>query len=300
MFEIAVVGSLNLDTTVKVRRLPAPGETVLGRDHFTDSGGKGANQAVAAARLGRTVAMIGAVGDDGAGPMLAAALAAAGVDTSAIRTITGTASGMAVITVADSGENSIVVDPGANGWLEPVHVRAAVAVLAEASVTLAQLEVPLAAVAEAARLTRGRFVLNPAPAAPVPPELLALTDVLVPNATELGVLLSEEPPAGPDDAARMARRLRGPAAVVVTLGAQGAVVVTAGTVAHVAAPAITPVDPTAAGDAFCGGLADALVAGADLVAAAHWAVRCGAAAATRWGAQSSLPTRSDVAALDEA
>lgn len=297
--EVAVVGSLNLDTTIRVVRLPRAGETVLGSGHFTDTGGKGANQAVAAARLGRRVSMIGAVGADAAGVMLIESLAASGVDTSAVRVVAGAVSGMAVITVAEGAENSIVVDPGANGALDAAHVAAAGAVLETAPVTLAQLEVPMEAVAQAARLAGGRFVLNPAPAALVPPELLSLTDVLVPNATELATLVGAGPPANAADAATMAQEVRGPGAIVVTLGALGAVVVEGGVVSHVPAPEVVAIDPTAAGDAFCGGLADGLVGGLDLVAAVRWAVRCGAVTATRWGAQASLPTRSEVEHLED-
>ncbi len=297
--EIAVVGSLNLDTTVRVERLPAPGETVLGGDHFSDTGGKGANQAVAAARLGRSVAMIGMVGPDDAGAALVAALTAAGVDTTSVATTPGTGTGVAVITVADSAENTIVVDPGANRLLDAARVRAASDVLAGALVTLAQLEVPLDGVAAAAELAGGTFVLNPAPAVPLPADLLSRVDVLVPNATELGTLCGAAPPDDPAGAADMAARLEGPGAVVVTLGAAGALVVAGGETTHVAAPVVAAVDPTAAGDAFCGGLADALVRGLGLVDAVRWAVRCGAVAATRYGAQASLPTRADVEGLED-
>lgn len=296
-FEIAVVGSLNLDTTLRVPRLPLPGETVLGTGRFSDTGGKGANQAVAAARLGRSVAMVGAVGDDDAGVALLRSLVEAGVDTSAVGVLDGIGSGMAVISVADTAENTIVVDPGANGALDPQQVRRAAEILSTAAVTLAQLEVPIGAVATAAVLTGGRFVLNPAPAGPIPADILERVSVLVPNASELGVLAGDAPPGGADEAARMARAVRGPGAVVVTLGADGAVVVEGRRVVHVPAPSVVAVDPTAAGDAFCGGLADGLVRGLDLVDAVRWAVRCGAVAATRWGAQASLPNRGDVEAL---
>ena len=220
-----MVGSLNLDTTLRVPRLPLPGETVLGTGRFSDTGGKGANQAVAAARLGRTVAMVGAVGDDDAGVALLRSLAEAGVDTAAVGVLDGIGSGMAVISVADTAENTIVVDPGANGALDPQQVRRAAAVLSAAAVTLAQLEIPIGAVATAAVLAGGRFVLNPAPAGPIPADVLERVSVLVPNASELGVLAGDAPPGSADEAARMARAVRGPGAVVVTLGAGGAVVV---------------------------------------------------------------------------
>lgn len=298
MPEITVVGSLNLDTTVRVPHLPAPGETVLGTGHFDDTGGKGANQAVAASRLGRSVAMVGQVGDDDAGRTLLSSLRVAGVDVAAVA-VSGTApSGVAVITVDSAGENMIVVDPGSNGTFYPSDLDPVLPVVREAVVVLAQLEIPIETVASALAAATGMVILNPAPAAPLDPGVLRSVDVLVPNATELGLLAGSPPPVSPAEAMAMAQRLDGPAAVVVTLGAVGAVVVGDGYTEHVPAPEIVAVDPTAAGDAFCGGLADALVAGEDLVDAVRWAVRCGAVAATRWGAQASLPTTEEVEALE--
>ncbi|MBN2114705.1 MAG: ribokinase [Acidimicrobiia bacterium] len=295
MPEITVVGSLNLDATVRVPRLPLPGETVMGRGHAHDTGGKGANQAVAAARLGRTVEMVGMVGRDEAGNRLLAALDAAGVGTATVRRSASLATGLALIMVDDSAENAIVVIPAANGALAPGDLDAAV--IAGAQVVLLQLEIPLETVEAAAALAEGTVVLNPAPAHPLPAALLSRVDVLVPNRTELALLAGAAPPTGIVEAATLARSLEGPKGVVVTLGADGALVVTGEGATHVPAPRVTAVDPTGAGDAFCAGLADALVGGADLVAAARWAVRCGAAAVTRRGAQASLPTRAEVEAL---
>jgi ribokinase len=295
MFDVAVVGSLNLDTTVRVPHLPVPGETVLGGGTLTDTGGKGANQAVAAARLGRRVAMVGAVGDDAAAALLREALAAAGVDVSHL-VVADLPTGSAFIAVDDAGENMIVVDPGANGVLGPDHLP--LDVLASATVTLLQHEIPAATVAAAVQGAGGTVILNPAPGRAVGGEVLAAVDVLVPNATELAVLAGGAPPASPDEAAAMAASLDGPAAVVVTLGAAGALVLEGGEATLVPAPVVEAVDPTAAGDAFCGGLADALVGGARLVEATRWAVRVGAVTATRPGAQSSLPTREEVDAME--
>jgi ribokinase len=297
--EITVVGSLNLDTTVRVPRLPAPGETILGTDRFDDTGGKGANQAVAAARLGRSVAMVGMVGSDDAGNRLRSALAADGVDTRFVAVSQQTATGMAIIQVDESGENTIVVDPAANGAFRPEHLASVAHVVAAASVVLIQLEIPLDTVAAAVAAATGIVILNPAPATSLPIEVLRGVHVLVPNASELALLAGSDVPANPDEAIAAARTLDGPESVVVTLGAQGAVVVTGGSAHHIPAPTITAVDPTAAGDAFCGGLADALVRGEGLVEAVRWAVRCGAVAATRWGAQASLPTRAEVLAMEE-
>jgi ribokinase len=294
---VAVVGSLNLDLVVRVPRLPGPGETVTGTDVFANPGGKGANQAVAAARLGRGVAMVGCVGDDQAGRDLLAALAADGVDTSGVRVEAGVPSGTAFITVDDHGENQIVVSPGANARLTSDDVEAAGAALAvPAAVTLVQLEVPLAAVAAAARTAGGLVVLNPAPVRALPDGLLEAVDLLVPNRVELAQLAAAPVPETVAAAAALADRL--PArAVVVTLGPDGALVVEDGRASHVPAVPVRPVDTTAAGDAFCGGLADALAGGAALGDAARWAVRVAAAACTRQGAQASLPTPAEVAAL---
>lgn len=294
--DVAVVGSLNADTTVRVPRLPEPGETVLGTGHFVDTGGKGANQAVAAARLGRRVAMVGAVGDDAAGTALLDALRRDGVSVAGVAVRAGVGSGIAVITVDEGGENMIVVDPGANRTVDAAVVSAHAALLASVPVVLVQLEVPLDAVTAAAGACQGMFILNPAPASDLPDALLERVDVLVPNATELARLTSGPVPATPDEAMAAAAGLVGPRAVVVTLGRQGAVVVAPGLRRHVPAPRVTAVDPTAAGDAFCGGLADALVGGASIEDAVGWAVRCGAVTVTRWGAQGSLPTRADVEA----
>ena len=294
------MGSVNLDLVVEVETVPVAGETVLGGDLRRIPGGKGANQAVAAARLGRQVAMIGRVGDDDAGTMLRAAMDSAGVDTTCLRETEGTPSGTALIAVGADGDNAIVVSPSANSRVSSADVEGAAGVLAAAEVVLLQLEVPVEAVTAAARCARGAVVLNPAPAptAVLPPDLLDRVDVIVPNQTELATMaghagLSPIGDVDPETAVALARGLP-IAAVVVTLGAAGAMVVTPTDATHVPAPAVVPVDTTAAGDAFCGALADALVGGADLVGATKWAVRVGAAATLRHGAQPSLPTRNEV------
>jgi ribokinase len=296
--EVAVVGSLNLDLVVRVPRLPGPGETVAGDDMFRNPGGKGANQAVAAARLGRRVAMVGRVGDDDAGRQLLASLADAAVDTSQVEALPGVPSGTALITVSSDGENQIVISPGANARLTPDDVAAAGAALDAAAVTLLQLEVPLDAVAAAARAAGGRVVLTPAPAQALPDGLLGDVDVLVPNRPELAQLTGEPVPETVEEAVALAGRL--PArAVVVTLGADGALVVEDGQASHVPAVPVRAVDTTAAGDAFCGGLADALAAGASLEDAARRAARVAAAACRRPGAQASLPTPTELRDLPE-
>ncbi len=303
MPEVAVVGSANLDLVVEVAAIPAPGETVMGGGLRRIPGGKGANQAVAAARLGRRVAMVGRVGDDDAGTMLRAALASASVDTTSLHTTPETPSGTALIAVGADGDNAIVVSPGANGRFTADDVTAAAGALGAAAVVLLQLEVPIEAVEAAVRTARGKVVLNPAPApvAALPPDVLDGVDVLVPNQTELAVLaghagLSAIGDLDAETAVALARGLP-VASVVVTLGAGGAMVVTGAEAVHVPAPRVAPVDTTAAGDAFCGALADALADGTDLVGAATWAVRVGAAATLRPGAQPSLPTVDEVVSL---
>jgi ribokinase len=294
---IAVVGSINMDLVVRVERLPDPGETVTGGDLARFHGGKGANQAVAAARLGRAVALVGCVGDDEAGRELVDALRVDGVDVSNVRSLAGAPSGTALIAVAEHGENLIVVSPGANARVGVDLVEAARPVLEAAAVTLVQLEIPMEAVAATVRAAGGTTVLNPAPARDVPEEVLEQVDVLVPNRVELGRIARMAAPDTPQEAVAAVRRLRGVAGmVVVTLGAQGALVGSGNDWDVVPAPRVDPVDTTAAGDAFCGGLADALALGRSLDEAVRWATRVAAVTVTRQGAQESLPRRAEVEA----
>ncbi len=292
--DIAVVGSCNLDFVVGVESIPQVGETVLGGDLVQIPGGKGANQAVAAARLGRRVAMVGRVGDDASGQLLRQALDDDGVDTDALVTTPGVPSGVALIAVQEDGDNAIVVSPGANGRVSPADV--AVAAVEQATVVLCQAEIPLDAVVEAMRVAEGITVWNPAPAPTdgVPLELLDSVDIVIPNETELATLAGHDGPV--DDlelVAKLAARLPS-AAVVVTLGPRGALVVSGDDAVHVPASVVSPVDTTAAGDSFCAAIADQLVEGNDLVTAAAFAVRVGAATTLVAGAQSSLPTRAEV------
>ncbi|HEY8472360.1 MAG TPA: ribokinase [Natronosporangium sp.] len=280
---VAVVGSVNMDVVVPVQRLPAPGETVLGGDHAQLPGGKGANQAVRLARLGRPVALIGRVGRDGFGVRLRQHLTSQGVDTRWLFDDDDAPTGLAAIVVASDGENQIAVSPGANAHLTPADVAAAD--LTEAAAVLCQLEVPVATIEQAAALASGPFVLNPAPAQPLPQSLVRRVDVLVPNRSELQVLAgAESPPADLDEVAELARRL-GVGSCVVTLGADGALCVEGSTVTHIPAVPVDVVDTTGAGDAFCAGLVDALVRGAEVVEAARAAVQVAAVAVTAPGAQ---------------
>lgn len=292
--DVVVVGSLNVDLTVPVERVPRSGETVLGGNRRRGPGGKGANQAVACARLGRRTALVGCVGEDDEGRLLTDRLTAEGVDAGHVGVVAAP-TGLALILLADA-ESTIVVSPGANAELGPERVRTAADALGAARAVLCQLEVPMAAVEEAARLAGGLVVLNPAPAAPLPASLLAEVDVLVPNRPELGVLLGEPPAATLDEAVAMARRVTGPKGVVVTLGADGAVVVEDGQATHVPAVAVRAVDATAAGDSFCAALVDGLLAGRSLADATRWAVRVAAVTVTRPGAIDALPEPADVPA----
>ncbi|MFB4309268.1 ribokinase [Actinomadura sp. GTD37] len=290
-WEVVVVGSVNADLVVGVDRRPAPGETVLGSDLVVHPGGKGANQAVAAARLGGRAGIVGRVGDDGYGELLRGALAADGVDLAHLATTPGVPTGVALITVGPDGDNSIIVSPGANARLGAADVAAARAMIAGASVVSFQLEVPLPAVEAAARAAAeagGRVVLNLSPPAPVPDGLLALCDPLVVNEHEAAFLLDG---AVDDDAGALAAALArsGPRSVVVTLGADGVVVADGDGVTAIPSPKADAVDTTGAGDAFTAALCLRLARGDALRDAARYATRVGAAAVTRRGAQSSYP-----------
>jgi ribokinase len=297
-YDLLVVGSANADLVIGVERRPGPGETVLGSDLAVHPGGKGANQAVAAARLGARTALLARVGDDAHGRLLLDAQRAAGVDTVGVL-VGGAPTGVALITVDPSGDNSIVVSPGANGKLTPADIRAAGSLFHASRVVSAQLEIPLETVVEVVRtLPPGtRFVLNPSPPRPLPQEVLAACDPLIVNEHEARVLLGE---AGvgdvPEDWARLLLA-RGPRSVVVTLGARGALVASAEGVARVPSVRVEAVDTTGAGDAFTAALAWRLGSGESLADSAAYAARVGAAAVTRAGAQESYPTAAEVAAL---
>ncbi|MDH6115248.1 ribokinase [Kitasatospora sp. MAP12-15] len=310
---LVVVGSLNMDLSVTVPRLPEPGETVPGADAVRGAGGKGANQAVAAARLGARVSLVGLLGDDAFGGELRAGLAAEGVDDRAVRTLPGTATGLALIVVQQDGENTITLSPGANRRLDPPTLEALLDdVLTDdpltkpAAAVLLQLEVPQPSVLAAARRARAAGALTVLNAAPRPDpgpqlaELLGLVDVLVVNETEAAGLLGLTAETGTrQEWAERAQLLRaqGPATAVVTLGAAGAVA--AGPTGRHSAAAfpVRAVDTVGAGDAFCAQLTVALSAGRALPEALRRACAAGALAATRTGAQRSLPTLAEVDAL---
>lgn len=293
--DIVVVGSINIDIVVPVPHLPVPGETVAGTQHLKVLGGKGANQAVAAARLGRSVQIVGRVGSDTEGDSCVGGMHPDGVDTRFVARDPEVPTGVALIAVDASGENSIVVGPGANARLSVEDVRAAASSLGSAKVTMVQLEIPMEAVRTAAEGAGGTFILNPAPAKPLPQDILERVDILTPNEVELGMLSGIEVRSD-DDVVRAARSLNGPRAIAVTLGARGVVLVTDDRAVAVPAPSVDAVDTTAAGDAFCGALADALTRGEELESAVGWAVEAACVSVTRMGAQPSLPTADEVRA----
>ncbi|HTU31571.1 MAG TPA: PfkB family carbohydrate kinase [Solirubrobacteraceae bacterium] len=282
------MGSLNLDVTITVETLPAPGETVLGTSASRAGGGKGANQAAAARAAGASVAMVGAVGDDDAGRLMLEDLGGRGIDVDWVARVPGEYSGSATIAVDSAhGENLIIVDPGANGALTPADVR--VDAVRDAAVVVAQLEVPVAAVQAAAEHATGRFILNPSPAVPLPGALLDRVDMLVLNQSELGVLAGVDTPRGSADAAVALRALGRAGPTLVTLGAAGALVDDGDVVHSLPALAVEPVDTTGAGDCFCGILAARLAAGDELLDAARLATAGAALATLAPGARGALP-----------
>jgi len=289
---IVVVGSLNMDLVVRTRQLPVPGETVLADGGLTrHPGGKGANQAVAAARLGARVAMVGRVGTDPYGAELVEGLIAEGIDTRHIVRDLECATGIALITVDESGQNSIVVASGANGRLTEVDVEAAHGLIEGADVVLLQLETPLPVVASAAGWARSRgvmVILNPAPAQPLPPALLSDVDVLIPNESEVATLSRAE--GAPEcDVEAFARMM--PGKLIVTRGDRGALLYGEGETRSFSAYPVRAVDTTAAGDAFVAGIAVSLAEGSSFDDAVRFASAAGACAVTRPGAQPSLPDR---------
>ncbi|MEN9934839.1 MAG: hypothetical protein RLZZ387_1418 [Chloroflexota bacterium] len=297
---VVVFGSINMDLVVRTPRLPVPGETITGQTFSTVSGGKGANQAVACARLGVLTRMVGRVGQDVFADTLRQSLAAAGVDTSQVVATPGP-SGVAAIAVDDAAENTIVVVPGANGAVGAEDVARLEEALAGARVLLLQLEVPLGAVVAAAQAARARgvtVVLDPAPAQALPPELYVLADIITPNETEAELLVGF-PVRDELSAARAARELlaRGVGRAVVKMGGRGVYTATSGGGIHVPAFPVTPVDTVAAGDAFNGGLAAALSEGLPFEEALSWGRAAGAISVTRAGAQPSMPTRQELLEL---
>lgn len=298
--KIVIVGSLNIDLVVRTAQLPTPGQTVRGSNFGTYPGGKGANQAVAAARLApETIAvhMVGRVGQDAFGASLLDSLVESGVDVAQVQRVPGP-TGNAMIAVEDSSENFIIITAGANGTLTAADMDDVSPLLQEADALLLQLEVPMAAIERSAAIAAeagALVILNPAPAPedPLPRSLLDHVSILVPNETEAAAMTGEHDPA----AAVAALHAFGIPTVVLTQGAAGALVAQEGTIEHVPAFPVSPVDTTAAGDAFVGGLAVALIDGQSLQESARFAAAAGALAATKAGAQPSLPWREKLLAF---
>ncbi|QBS37358.1 ribokinase [Thermaerobacter sp. FW80] len=303
MADVVVVGSLNLDLIVAVGRRPRVGETVIGKRLTRLPGGKGANQAVAAARLGCKTAMVGCLGNDEFGRMLLASLHESQVDTQHVVMLPDIETGTAVIVVDSGGENSIIVLPGANGCLGPDHVAAARDIIAAAHVLLLQLEVPQPTVFEAARIAHAggvKVVLDPAPAPsePLPTELLRLVYLITPNETE-AARLTGLPVDDPDGVRRAAEALRrqGAERVVVKRGSAGVYYLGPEGELEIPAFPVSVIDTTAAGDAFAGGVAAAIASGRPLTEALRWGCAAGALAVTRLGAQPAMPRLEELMAL---
>lgn len=298
MGKIVVIGSSNTDLVVRTPRIPRPGETLIGSAFMVNAGGKGANQAVAAARMGGRVTFVASVGDDQFGREAVAHYSAEGIDTRFIVSHPGVASGVALISVDDAAENSIVVAPGANALLSPADVEAAEARIAAADYVLMQLEIPMETVLrgiEVAARYGVRVILNPAPAAVIPDEVLARLDLITPNRSETELLTGLKI-AGVNDALAAAEwfRARGVKRVAVTMGCNGALVMDASAAEFIPAYRVEAVDTTAAGDVFNGALAVALAEGRTLGAAARFAAAASSIAVTRQGAQRSIPQREEV------
>jgi ribokinase len=301
--QICVVGSANIDLISRIPRLPKLGETLQGRSFHLVYGGKGANQAVMAAKLGARVSMVACVGNDVFGEGMLKNFNAYGIDTTCVRVDAAHSSGVAPIFVDDNAQNVIVIVPGANGALSPADAQAAREHILAASAVVCQLEVPVETTLEAFRIARrgaARTILNPAPAAALPDELLALTDICAPNETE-AELLTGLPVQSLAEAEAAARRLmaRGPRAIVLTMGERGALFVEGEIVLHVPALKVDAVDPTGAGDAFIGSLAVFLGEGLPMREALQKANAAAALSVTRIGAQVSFPNRAEVDRFSE-
>lgn len=298
--KIVIVGSANTDMVISADHFPLPGETLMGTNFMTNFGGKGANQAVAAARMGGQTVFIGKVGNDNFGTSIISNLESEGINVSHLYTTQETSTGVALITTIPSGENSIIVNAGANGQLTADDVRDSEEVIAEAGTVLMQLETPVAALTEAAKLGKkhGAFtVLNPAPApaSPLPHELLENIDLLIPNETEAssisGVEIKDESTAMEAISAIQGMGVKN---VIITVGSKGAIAKVDGKMIMVPAFKVKAIDTTAAGDTFCGALCVAMSEGKDIEAAIRFGNKASSVSVTRKGAQLSIPQRKEL------
>lgn len=292
---IAVVGSINADLTVTVARRPEPGETLLGTGGAITAGGKGANQALAAAKLGTDVIMIGAIGRDANAEPATQLLREGGVDLTAVAE-TDEVTGLAVITVSEDGENTIIVVPGANSLVDDTYVADHADTIRDAAVVLLQGEIPASGFKKAVELASGRVIVNLAPVVEVDHEALLKADPLMANEHEAGLILAQFGIEGDEeDPKAMAHSLIevGFKSVVLTLGGAGALVAEGSELTEIPPASVTAVDTVGAGDAFSGALCHRIIEGDSLVEAARFAGRVGAFAVTRSGAQPSYPSRDD-------
>ena len=296
--KIVIVGSANTDMVISADHFPLPGETLMGTNFMTNFGGKGANQAVTAARMGGQTVFIGKVGNDNFGTSIISNLESEGINVSHLYTTQKTSTGVALITTIPSGENSIIVNAGANGQLTADDVRDSEEVIAEAGTVLMQLETPVAALTEAAKLGKkhGAFtVLNPAPASPLSHELLENIDLLIPNETEAssisGVEIKDESTAMEAISAIQGMGVKN---VIITVGSKGAIAKVDGKMIMVPAFKVKAIDTTAAGDTFCGALCVALSEGKDIEAAIRFGNKASSVSVTRKGAQLSIPQRKEL------
>jgi ribokinase len=296
--KITVIGSANVDLIMKVRRLPRPAETITGGEFLHFHGGKGANQAVAAARAGGNVSFIGCLGDDAYAPQIIENLRSAGIETGGVSHASGIPTGTALIFVNETGENMIAVAPGANAHLSPDHILAGRARIESSSLIMLQMEIPsvtIQAVLELAERLGVPVMLNYAPAAETAVPVGKAISLLVVNELEAEALTGRpvnDRKAAFGAGAELLRR--GPRTVIVTLGADGATLTGEGDEQHVPAFPVKAVDATAAGDTFCGALAVARVEGQDLLSSVRFASAAAALSATRIGAQPSIPTRPEI------
>lgn len=300
MAKIVVVGSVNMDLIARTSRLPTAGETILGKAFLTEPGGKGANQAVAAARLGGEVSILGRVGTDDYGKHMRASLEAEGCNVSGLRAVEGP-SGVAVILVTDSGQNTIVVIPGANDLYLPTDLDMDARHFADAQIAMLQLETPMETVLAAAQTAKRQgatVILDPAPAPrALPSDFYSYVDILTPNETEAAQLVHRTPGAfSPDEARHVARELQdlGVRVVIIKLGARGCLLAEGSDVTLIPSPQVPAVDTTGAGDVFNGALSVACSEGASLVEACKAAVKAAALSVTRLGAQRGMPNRLEI------